>query len=59
MAALLMAIIHPRPAEARKYPRIFESIELCSKKTSRFPKWLGTLDRFQDGRNAADGLSRF
>jgi predicted transglutaminase-like cysteine proteinase len=51
---LLVAAIHPRPAEARKYPRIFQSIELYSKKTSRFPKWLTMLDRFQDGRKLCD-----
>lgn len=51
---LLVTALHSRPAEARKYPRIFESIELYSKKTSRFPKWLTMLDRFQDGRKLCD-----
>ena len=37
------------PAEARKYPKIFGSIELFSKKVARFPKWTGMIDRFQDG----------
>lgn len=42
------------PTEARKYPKIFGSIELYSKKTSRFPRWLQMLDRFQDGRRLCD-----
>jgi predicted transglutaminase-like cysteine proteinase len=42
------------PAEARKYPKIFGSIELFSKKTQRFPKWLTMLDRFQDGNQPCE-----
>lgn len=52
-AALLIAF-GPAPAEARKYPKIFGSIELFSKKTQRFPKWLTMLDRFQDGNKTCD-----
>ena len=48
-AALLFAVFGAAPAEARKYPKIFGSIELFSTKTQRFPKWLSMLDRFQDG----------
>lgn len=49
LGAALMISLGSQPAAARKYPKIFGSIELFSKKTSRFPRWLGMLDRFQDG----------
>lgn len=42
------------PAEARKYPKIFGSIELFSKKVTRFPKWTGMIDRFQDGKKLCE-----
>ncbi|HET6157842.1 MAG TPA: transglutaminase-like cysteine peptidase [Dongiaceae bacterium] len=48
-SVLLAAMFGAAPAEARKYPKIFGSIELFSAKTARFPKWTGMLDRFQDG----------
>ena len=51
---LLSAIFAGAPAEARKYPKIFGSIELFSTKTQRFPKWTGMLDRFQDGNKACE-----
>jgi predicted transglutaminase-like cysteine proteinase len=47
--AAVLATISSAPAEARKYPKIFGSIELFSSKTQRFPKWTDMLDRFQDG----------
>ena len=47
--ALLSTVLAAPPAEARKYPKIFGSIELFSTKTQRFPKWLTMLDRFQNG----------
>jgi len=46
---LLVIVLGAAPAEARKYPKIFGSIELFSAKTARFPKWLGMVDRFQNG----------
>ncbi len=49
LAGLLLVTFDAGPAEARKYPKLFGSIELFSKKTQRFPKWLGMLDRFQEG----------
>jgi predicted transglutaminase-like cysteine proteinase len=52
--ALLALVLGAAPAEARKYPRIFGSIELFSTKTQRFPKWTGMLDRFQDGRKLCE-----
>jgi predicted transglutaminase-like cysteine proteinase len=48
-ASLLVLVLGAAPAEARKYPKIFGSIELFSPKTQRFPKWLDMLDRFQGG----------
>ncbi len=42
------------PAEARKYPKIFGSIELFSKKVQRFPKWIDMLGRFKDGTIPCD-----
>ncbi len=42
------------PAEARKYPKIFGSIELFSKKVARFPKWTGMVQRFDDGKKPCD-----
>jgi hypothetical protein len=48
-AGLLVLMLGAAPAEARKYPKNFGSIELFSTKTTRFPKWLGMLDRFQGG----------
>lgn len=53
-AALLSAVFAVAPAEARKYPKIFGSIELFSTKTQRFPKWTGMLDRFQDGNKVCE-----
>jgi predicted transglutaminase-like cysteine proteinase len=49
MAVALLATVVAAPAEARKYPKIFGSIELFSTKTQRFPKWTDMLSRFQDG----------
>lgn len=54
---LALVALDSRPAEARKYPKIFGSIELYSQKTSRFPKWLGMLDRFQDGRKLCNSVT--
>lgn len=52
--AVLSMAVGSAPAEARTYPRIFGSIELFSKKTQRFPKWLTMLDRFQDGNKTCE-----
>lgn len=49
LGVALLISLSSQPAAARKHPKIFGSIELFSKKTSRFPRWLGMLDRFQDG----------
>lgn len=54
---LMVVLIGATPAEARKYPKIFGSIELFSTKTTRFPKWLGMLDRFQDGRKLCESAT--
>ena len=54
VAGLLLIVIGAAPAEARKYPRIFGSIELFSAKTKRFPKWLGMLDRFAGGQKPCE-----
>ncbi len=51
---VLVVALGAAPAEARKYPKIFGSIELFSKKTQRFPKWLGMVDRFQDGNKLCE-----
>jgi predicted transglutaminase-like cysteine proteinase len=51
---VLTVALGSAPAEARKYPKIFGSIELFSKKTQRFPKWLGMVDRFQDGNKLCE-----
>jgi predicted transglutaminase-like cysteine proteinase len=56
-AGLLIVVLGAGPAEARKYPKIFGSIELFSAKTTRFPKWLGMLDRFQDGRKLCESAT--
>jgi predicted transglutaminase-like cysteine proteinase len=53
-ALLLVLVLGAMPAEARKYPKIFGSIELFSPKTQRFPKWLDMLDRFQDGNKLCE-----
>jgi predicted transglutaminase-like cysteine proteinase len=53
-AAALLAVVAAAPAEARKYPKIFGSIELFSPKTQRFPKWLDMLGRFDDGRKPCE-----
>ena len=53
-ATLACAVLGAAPAEARKYPKIFGSIELFSTKTQRFPKWTGMLDRFQNGTNPCE-----
>ena len=53
-ALLLVLVFGAAPAEARKYPKIFGSIELFSPKTQRFPKWLDMLDRFQDGKKLCE-----
>lgn len=45
----VMLVVVSTPAEAKKYPKIFGSIELFSKKFDRFPKWTGMLGRFKDG----------
>ena len=57
LAGLLVLILGPAPAEARKYPKIFGSIELFSTKTTRFPKWLGMLDRFGGGAKACESAT--
>lgn len=57
LGALMLAVCLAcggSPAEARKYPKIFGSIELFSKKVQRFPKWTGMLDRFQGGGATCD-----
>ncbi|WP_374366834.1 transglutaminase-like cysteine peptidase [Dongia sp.] len=36
-------------AEARKYPKIFGSIELPSKNLKKFPKWLDMVGRWKNG----------
>lgn len=54
---VLVLLLGAAPAEARKYPRIFGSIELFSTKTTRFPKWLGMLDRFQDGNKLCESVT--
>jgi predicted transglutaminase-like cysteine proteinase len=36
-------------AEARKYPKIFGSIELPSKNLKKFPKWLDMVGRWKGG----------
>ena len=56
-AALLLIVLDAAPAEARKYPKIFGSIELFSAKTTRFPKWLGMLDRFQGGTKLCESAT--
>jgi hypothetical protein len=53
-ALLLVLVLGAAPAEARKYPKIFGSIELFSPKTQRFPKWLDMIDRFQDGNKPCE-----
>lgn len=53
-SALLAVVLGAAPAEARKYPKIFGSIELFSARTARFPKWLGMVDRFQDGKKICE-----
>ena len=57
IAGLLLGMLAATPAEARKYPRIFGSIELFSTKTTRFPKWLGMLDRFQNGTKPCESAT--
>ncbi len=60
LACLLLAlsfVAAAAPAEARKYPKIFGSIELFSKKVARFPKWTGVVDRFQDGKKTCDSAT--
>lgn len=60
LAALALALAFAAaagPAEARKYPKIFGSIELFSKKVTRFPKWTGMVDRFQDGKKTCDSAT--
>jgi len=54
IAVALLVTAVGAPAEARKYPKIFGSIELFSAKTQRFPKWLDMLDRFQDGKKLCE-----
>ena len=56
-AGLLVFVLGAAPAEARKYPKIFGSIELFSTKTTRFPKWLGMLDRFQGGAKLCESAT--
>src|SRR5690348_16792270 len=56
-ASLLIIAFGAAPAEARKYPKIFGSIELFSTKTTRFPKWLGMLDRFQGGTKLCESAT--
>jgi len=49
LALATLLLVAGGPAEARKYPKIFGSIELFSKKVQRFPKWTDMLGRFKDG----------
>lgn len=56
-AGAAILLLGAAPAEARTYPKIFGSIELFSTKTSRFPKWLGMLDRFQDGTKLCESAT--
>src|SRR5690242_8916717 len=56
-AGLLIMVFGAPPAEARKYPKIFGSIELFSAKTTRFPKWLSMLDRFQGGAKLCESAT--
>jgi len=57
LALALGLLAAAAPAEARKYPKIFGSIELFSKKVARFPKWVGMVDRFQDGTKTCDSAT--
>src|SRR5262245_45884199 len=54
---VLAGVCAAAPAEARKYPKIFGSIELFSPKTARFPKWLGMIDRFKDGTKTCESAT--
>jgi predicted transglutaminase-like cysteine proteinase len=54
LAGALCLSLGGSPAEARKYPKIFGSIELFSKKVQRFPKWIDMLGRFKDGTIPCD-----
>ena len=56
-AGLLVLAFGAAPAEARKYPKIFGSIELFSTKTTRFSKWLSMLDRFQGGAKLCESAT--
>jgi len=53
-AVLLLGFLFVPEAEARKYPKIFGSIELYSKKMDRFPQWTGMLDRFGGGEKTCE-----
>ncbi len=54
--SLALAIL-PAPAEARKYPKIFGSIELPSKKMDRFPRWTGMVTRFEGGAKVCESAT--
>lgn len=47
--ALLCLGLGSGQAEARKYPKIFGSIELPSKNLKKFPKWIDMVGRWKDG----------
>jgi predicted transglutaminase-like cysteine proteinase len=51
---MLSSAVLVAPAEARKYPKIFGSIELFSKKMDRFPQWTGMLGRFGGGAKTCE-----
>lgn len=57
LALVAFGLCAPGSAEARKYPKIFGSIELFSKKVTRFPKWVGMLDRFGGGSKACESAT--
>ncbi|MBL8708451.1 MAG: transglutaminase-like cysteine peptidase [Rhodospirillaceae bacterium] len=49
LAAIVVWGVAPDTAEARKYPKIFGSIELPSKNLKKFPKWLDMVGRWKGG----------
>jgi predicted transglutaminase-like cysteine proteinase len=57
VASVLALLMAPTPAEARKYPKIFGSIELFSKKMDRFQQWTSMLARFDNGAKACESAT--
>ena len=49
LLAGLFLVAVPGEASARKYPKIFGSVELPSKNLKKFPKWLDMLGRWKGG----------